>query len=70
MVAHVLQDLFVITQAHGLQGNLMVSRTTALQRELDLSYNNFTGPVPAFLAKSSVPSATLLKMSLLVCFLL
>ena len=61
MVAHVLRDLLVVTQAHAVQGNIVISPSVALPRGMDLSYNNFTGPVPDFLAESSVPPATLLK---------
>ena len=59
-------SLSLTPDAHGLQKSTMLAPNVQLPRKMDLSYNNFTGPVPAFLAKSSVPSPALLMMSLLV----
>lgn len=41
-----------------LQGAVLVSPTTALSQVFNVSHNNLTGSVPAFLASSKVPSYT------------
>ncbi len=55
-----------IAELRLLQGAVLVSPTTALSQVFNVSHNNLTGSVPAFLASSKVPSYTKQGISLVV----
>ncbi len=55
-----------IAELRLLQGAVLVSPTTALSQVFNVSHNNLTGSVPAFLASSKVPSYTKQGVSLVV----
>ena len=61
-----LMKASAIAKLRLLQGAVLVSPTTALSQVFNVSHNNLTGSVPAFLASSKVPSYTKQGVSLVV----
>lgn len=58
--------VLAIAELRLLQGAVLVSPTTTLSQVFNVSHNNLTGSVPAFLASSKVPVYTKQGISLVV----